>query len=94
MTMHKPCYSAKYTEHGVPILTLREKLDALQACLLEEPLSQSDEDAMGHLCDIFHHVWKMSLQPYFNSKQDAWEYYSQYPVPIKDWREVKVAKNA
>ena len=38
----------KFSEHGVPILPLRDKLDGLNHCLAEGEW----EDAAGHLCDL------------------------------------------
>lgn len=43
------------TPNGIPILTLRDKLDALRHCL-EMPCDGPREDAMGHLLDLMHHI--------------------------------------
>jgi len=45
----------KYSENGVPILSLPKKLDALRYCALSE---NSKEDAVGHLLDLLAHLDK------------------------------------
>jgi len=40
------------SENGISILTMEKKLDALAYCIKND----SDEDAVGHLLDLLHHL--------------------------------------
>jgi len=61
----------EFSENGIPILTMEEKLDALAYCIKND----DDEDAVGHLVDLLHHL---------DPTQKIAANYLQYPrTPIK-----------
>ena len=70
-----------FSAKGIPILTMREKLDSLDHCIAQEAW----EDAAGHLCDILAHVGKQikpSVGEPFQGLRELVEYYGADPTPI------------
>jgi hypothetical protein len=44
------------SDRGIPILSLRDKVESLLYCLEMEQDGPLREDAMGHLFDLIHHI--------------------------------------
>jgi hypothetical protein len=69
----------QYTNSGIPILNLSEKIAALEYCMKDE---SSQEDAVSHLFDLLHHMcpgWKFLK---FQSLAEIADYYGSDPAPI------------
>jgi hypothetical protein len=66
----------KFSDRGIPILSLDDKLDALATCLK----NGSDEDSAGHLCDLLALV-KARLGI---SHTKLMKLYGQHPAPIRE----------
>jgi hypothetical protein len=71
--------SMKYSNTGIPILKLSEKIDALKSCMIIE----LNEDALGHLFDLINHIapeWRfLGLQ----GIEELKNYYGKHPCPIE-----------
>ncbi len=73
-------------QHGTPILTLAEKLDALRYCIV----GGHNEDALGHLFDLLHHVAPdltvrdTDGKPNVAGLEDLAKMYGQHPTPLKE----------
>ncbi len=67
----------KTDANGIPILTIPEKLAALEACLR----NGSWEDSCGHLCDLLAHVGLGGNGP-FDSLGELVAHYGANPAPI------------
>ncbi len=65
--------------NGIPILTMPDKLAALETCLR----NGSWEDACGHLCDLLAHVGLSGNTP-FDTLAELVAYYGANPAPIKE----------
>ena len=68
----------KYSERGIPILPLADKVDALRTCLLDG----SDEDAMGHLFDLIAHLAPGCEFHGFKGLLAIADHYAASPTPI------------
>lgn len=68
----------KFTDRGIPILTLDKKIEALRHCLAKG----QDEDALGHICDLLHHVAPGYTFLRFKSAAEIIAYYGADPAPI------------
>lgn len=66
----------EFSERGIPILSLDDKLDALKMCIED----CSDEDAIGHLFDLMYHVI-----PYHTPEQMGilYDHYGVNPTLIR-----------
>ena len=42
----------EFSDNGIPILTMEEKLNALTYCIKND----ANKDAVGHLIDLLHHL--------------------------------------
>lgn len=75
-----------YTEHGAAILTLAEKIVGLYHCIKKG----HNEDALGHLFDLLHHVAPdltvrdVGGEPVVVGLEALAEAYGANPAPIKE----------
>ena len=73
----------RFSDRGIPILSLHEKLVALASCMARD----HHEDAAGHLCDLLE-LCRQNIHPsvggMFNDLNEMVNYYGKYPAPIDD----------
>lgn len=67
-----------YSDRGIPIVPLNVKLDYLRSCML----GGHDEDAMGHLFDLIHHIAPGYKFSRFDGIKAICDYYGEHPTPI------------
>jgi len=72
----------KYSDKGIPILPLEQKLDAMNYCIKQG----SYEDAAGHLCDLLE-LCRTKIITHNGMMFANLEYmvrkYGEHPTPIK-----------
>lgn len=74
---------AKYSEEGLPIVTLGRKLEYLACCFGEG----SYEDAAGHLCDLLEYCRKKikpDTRDVFRSIEDMVRHYGHNSTSIEE----------
>lgn len=69
----------KFSEKGIPIFDLDRKIDALKYCIEHG----SEEDSMGHLFDLLHHVVPNYRFLDFKNIKQLCDYYGKNPTPIE-----------
>ena len=67
-----------FSDRGIPILELREKVAALESCLL----SDSKEDSLGHLFDLISFVAPRYKFLKFRGIKALKDWYGKNPTPI------------
>lgn len=74
-----------YSDHGIPILSMSEKLEALKEMIEEEAY----DDAAGHLCDLLEFCRSKIITDdgmIFANLQSMVKYYGKHPTPIENQR--------
>jgi len=73
----------KFSDQGIPILTMQEKLKALAHCLEHGYY----EDAAGHLCDLLEYC-RQRIQPssgaMFSDLEKTVRHYGERTAPIDE----------
>jgi hypothetical protein len=76
----------KFSDKGIPILSLEEKVFALSECLYSR---ERWDDAAGHLCDLLEFCRQRIVDiparvPVFDGLPEMIAYYGKEPTPIED----------
>jgi hypothetical protein len=75
----------EFSDRGIPILSLGEKVDALRYCLeMDIERGGHREDAMGHLFDLIYYIAPGYKFIKFDGIQAIADHYGKHPTPIKD----------
>lgn len=70
----------KFDARGGPILSLSEKMAALQSCVADGCW----EDVAGHLCDLLEYARVKIDGKKFDDLADVARYYGDRPTPIDE----------
>jgi hypothetical protein len=67
-----------FSEHGIPILSLSDKIEGLRYCLEND----HPEDAMGHLFDLIYYLAPDGKFLCFENVVEIARHYGSHPTPI------------